>query len=172
MRKHVHLLAMTLVVLGVSGGALHLRAQTKSPVDEKAAIEDFYKNYDSAFNKKDVNGVMAVFAPNVFVFDALPPRQYPTWAAYKKDWEGLFAAYPGPLTNSFMEMNITVVGSMAYTHYIDDTTFTAKDGSKVHFVVRTTDVLRRSKGKWLIVHEHVSFPVDLATGKADLLSKP
>src|SRR6266851_4083876 len=26
--------------------------------------------------------------------------------------------------------------------------------------------------EWLIVHEHVSFPVDLDTGKADLLSKP
>jgi hypothetical protein len=35
-----------------------------------------------------------------------------------------------------------------------------------------TDVYRKIKGKWLIVQEHVSFPVDLATGKADLLSKP
>jgi len=28
------------------------------------------------------------------------------------------------------------------------------------------------KGKWLIVQEHVSVPVDLATAKADLNSKP
>jgi len=32
--------------------------------------------------------------------------------------------------------------------------------------------LRRMGGKWLIFQEHVSVPVDLATGKADLLSKP
>jgi ketosteroid isomerase-like protein len=37
---------------------------------------------------------------------------------------------------------------------------------------RLTDVLRKVKGKWLIVHEHVSVPVDVATGKADLTSKP
>ena len=37
---------------------------------------------------------------------------------------------------------------------------------------RLTDRLKKIKGKWLIVHEHGSFPVDLATGKADLLSKP
>lgn len=172
MKKLVHLLAVTLVVLGISGGAVQLRAQTKSTVDEKTAIEALYKDYDSAFNKRDVNGVMAAFAPGVFVFDAVPPRQFSGWAAYKRDWEGLLGAYPGPVTNSFLEMSITVAGTVAYTHYIDDTTFTAKDGSKLHTVVRATDVLRKTKGKWLIVQEHVSFPVDLATGKADLLSKP
>jgi ketosteroid isomerase-like protein len=35
-----------------------------------------------------------------------------------------------------------------------------------------TDVYRKIHGKWLIFHEHVSFPVDLATGQADVLSKP
>ena len=39
-------------------------------------------------------------------------------------------------------------------------------------VVRVTDVYRKLKGKWLIVQEHVSVPVDLATQKPDLLSKP
>jgi ketosteroid isomerase-like protein len=39
-------------------------------------------------------------------------------------------------------------------------------------VIRTTDCLKKIKGKWLIVHEHNSVPVDLATGKGDLLSKP
>ncbi len=46
------------------------------------------------------------------------------------------------------------------------------DGSKTHLVVRFTDVLRKSAGKWLIVQEHVSFPVDPTTGKADMLSTP
>jgi ketosteroid isomerase-like protein len=35
-----------------------------------------------------------------------------------------------------------------------------------------SDVFRRIGDKWLIVHEHVSFPVDIDSGKADLLSKP
>jgi len=28
------------------------------------------------------------------------------------------------------------------------------------------------KGKWLIVQEHVSVPVDLVSGKPDMMSKP
>jgi ketosteroid isomerase-like protein len=61
---------------------------------------------------------------------------------------------------------------VAYAHYIDDGTMTAADGTKSHMVVRSTDVWRKQNGKWLIVQEHNSFPVDLATGKADPLSTP
>ena len=115
---------------------------------------------------------MAVYAQDVFVFDVIPPREYPTWGAYKKDWEGLFAEFPGPVTNTVSDLHITVVGSVAYTRSIDDGTLTGKDGSKMHLVVRSTDVLRKSNGKWHIVQEHNSFPVDPTTGKADMLSKP
>ena len=38
--------------------------------------------------------------------------------------------------------------------------------------MRVTDCYRKIDGKWLITHEHVSVPVDLATAKADLASKP
>ncbi len=158
MQKLFYLAAAILVLLGISAGAFHLSAKANPAADDNAAIKALYDEFNDAFNKKDVNGIMAVYAQGVFVFDAVPPREYPTWDAYKKDWEGLF--------------NITVVGPVAYTRSIDDGTFTRKDGSKTRLVVRTTDVLRKSNGKWRIVQEHVSFPVDPTTGKADLLSKP
>jgi ketosteroid isomerase-like protein len=45
-------------------------------------------------------------------------------------------------------------------------------GQPIDLTVRATDVYRKIKGNWLIVHEHVSVPVDLDTGKPDLSSKP
>jgi uncharacterized protein (TIGR02246 family) len=171
-QKFVYWAAAILILLGTSAGVAHLRGQANPAAGDKAAIRALYSEFNDAFNKKDVNAIMSVYAPGVFVFDAIPPREYPTWDAYKKDWEGLFTAFPGPVANSISELNITVVGSIAYTRSIDDTTFTGKDGSKTRLVVRTTDVLRKSNGRWLIVQEHVSFPVDPATGKADLLSNP
>jgi ketosteroid isomerase-like protein len=39
-------------------------------------------------------------------------------------------------------------------------------------IVRVTDVYKKAHRRWLIVHEHVSVPVDLDTGKPDLASKP
>lgn len=146
---------------------------SSSPTD-RAAIEALESNYVDAFNRRDVNGIMANYARGkaLFVFDAVPPREYPSWDDYKRDWEGLFSAFPGPASDKMSELSITVIGPVAYGHHIEDTTFTQKDGTKKEMVVRATDVFRKMNGKWLIVLEHVSFPVDITTGQADLLSKP
>jgi len=140
---------------------------------DKAQIEALYQQYIKAFNARDVNTIMSLYSPkDLFVFDVVPPREYPSWDAYKKDFEELFAAFPGPVQNNMSELSISAAGSLAYAHNIQSCNFTGKDGSKADLVVRVSDVLRKTNGKWLIVHEHVSVPVDLATGKADLQSKP
>jgi ketosteroid isomerase-like protein len=51
-------------------------------------------------------------------------------------------------------------------------TGTSKAGTHDEFNFRITDCLEKRKGKWVIVHQHLSFPVDLTTGKADVLAKP
>jgi hypothetical protein len=87
MQKLAYLGAVMLVLLGITVGAFHLDAQAKSAADDKAAIQALYNHFNDAFNKKDVNGIMAVYGPDLFVFDVTPPREYPSWEAYKKDWE-------------------------------------------------------------------------------------
>jgi ketosteroid isomerase-like protein len=174
MRSSRTILGSTLAVVLAAGFAPHVYAQAKTATDDKASIEALEKKYNDGFNARDVNAIMSCYAPGkrLFVFDAVPPREYPSWDAYKKDWEGLFAAYPGALSNKISEQSITVVGSVAYGHNIQTGYFTRKDGSRVDVVVRVSDVYRKINGEWLIVQEHVSFPVDIDTGKADLLSRP
>jgi ketosteroid isomerase-like protein len=169
MRKPLYSVGAIMFLLGITAGALHLRAQTNAAADDKAAIQALYNDYNDAFMKKDVDKIMS---PNIFAFDAVPPREYPTWDAYKKDYPTFFAAFSGPITSAISEVHITVVGTVAYTLAIDEATYTLANGAKTRMVVRFTDVLRKSAGKWLIVQEHVSFPVDPTTGKADLLSTP
>lgn len=173
MKKLVLLFAFLVLAVGVSTVLVHAHGQAPT-TNDKASIEALVRNYNDSFNARDVDKIMSCYAPGkgLFVFDAIPPREYPSWEAYKKDWEGLFSAYPGPVKNTVSELDITVVGSIAYGHDIQAGTFTRKDGSKLNVTVRVTDVYRKLNGKWLIVQEHVSLPVDLETGKADLLSKP
>jgi ketosteroid isomerase-like protein len=47
-----------------------------------------------------------------------------------------------------------------------------KRGDLVDLTVRVTDAYRKIDGHWLVTMEHVSVPVDLATGEPDLRSKP
>jgi ketosteroid isomerase-like protein len=137
-------------------------------------IQALYKRYTDALNEKDVATLMAFYVPgsDLFVFDVTPPRQYVGWAAYKKDWEDLFAAFPGPIHQELSDLSVTASGTLAVTHYVVGGYFTGSDGTRLTLAVRITDALRKIDGKWMIFHEHVSVPVDLGTGKADLLSKP
>ncbi len=167
MNVRISLALAAVCLLGLTA-ATPASAQTS----DKAAIRALYQRFNDGFNKKDVDAIMAAYAPDVFVFDVIPPRQYVGAPAYRKDWEDLFAANPGPISDTVSDLSITVVGPVAYTHCINEGFMTDKDGKQSHLAVRTTDVLRKIDGKWLIVQEHNSVPVDFTTGQPDMMSKP
>jgi ketosteroid isomerase-like protein len=149
-------------------------ASSCSRANDKADVKASVQHLVAAVNAKDLNGIMAYYSPDesLFVFDALPPRQYVGAAAYRKNWEGFLAAYPGALHAEVTDWKTEAEGSLAYGHGIFRTTGPDKDGTPLDLTLRVTDVYRKVNGKWLVVHEHVSWPVDLTTGKADLMSKP
>src|SRR5579859_5951682 len=49
---------------------------------------------------------------------------------------------------------------------------TDTEGQPFDLTVRVTDGYRGVDGRWLIAQEHISVPVDVETGKPDLMSKP
>ena len=165
---------LTALSVAILASANAVAADQPAADADKAAIQALEDTYNEGFNSKDVDKIMSVYAPGkqLFVFDVVPPREYKGWEAYKKDFEGLFSGFPGPMKNTISEQTIHVIGSVAYGHNIQTGEFTAKDGTKVKIVARTTDIYRKMNGKWLIVEEHNSVPVDLDTMKPDLLSKP
>jgi ketosteroid isomerase-like protein len=142
--------------------------------DAKSSIEALEARFIAACTAKDVNAIMKEYAPGagLFVFDVIPPRQYAGWDAYQKDWQETFAAFPGPAKFSISDLSVTVVGAVGYGHSIQQSELTRKDGSKLDVVVRVTDVYRKLHGRWLIVQEHVSVPVDIDSKRPDLMSKP
>ena len=145
-----------------------------SRANDDAEVNASLQRLVAAVNAKDINGIMAYYVPDesLLVFDALPPRQYVGASAFRKDWEGFLAAYPSTVRAEVSDWKTETEGNLAYGHGIFRTTGPDKDGKPLDLTVRITDVYRKINGKWLVVHEHVSWPVDLATGKADLSSKP
>jgi ketosteroid isomerase-like protein len=109
---------------------------------------------------------------SLHIFDVQPPREVKGRAAYRKDWEDAFNSVSGPLEVENSDMDVTSGGDIAYVHYINHVVGTTKDGKKANFTVRVTDCLKKINGVWLIAHSHVSVPVDMRTGEADLQSKP
>jgi ketosteroid isomerase-like protein len=164
------------IVAGLMVVSLHTAAsQTSSGNKDEQEIRAIEDRFAAAVRAKDVDSIMKNYAPGaaLFVFDVTPPRQYVGFDAYKKDWQGFFAAFPGPVDKfEVQDLSIETDGKLAYSHSIQPLVVTSKDGSKFSLTVRVTDGYRKINGKWLITQEHVSVPVDLETGKADLTSKP
>jgi uncharacterized protein (TIGR02246 family) len=141
---------------------------------DETEIKTLEQRFAAAFKAKNVDAIMASYVPDesLFVFDVIPPREYVGAKAYRKDWEDFFASHPGPIeTFEINDLKIMTSGELGFSHSIQRAVFTEKDGKKADITFRVTDVYRKINGKWLIVHEHVSVPVELETGKADLSSK-
>jgi uncharacterized protein (TIGR02246 family) len=160
------------LVAGCLSTGLPARAQSN---DEKAirALED---QFAAAANAKDLDAIMKVYVPgnDLFVFDVGVPRQHVGWDDYKKDWQDYLALFKGPIKFTINDLSVMSDGKIAYGHSIQQVSGTGTDGSSMDMVVRVTDVYRKIDGKWLIVQEHVSVPIDFSQGKMvpDMMSKP
>ncbi|KAH7088108.1 hypothetical protein FB567DRAFT_620388 [Paraphoma chrysanthemicola] len=70
---------------------------------------------------------------------------------------------------AFKDMEIVAVTTeFAYVTAVQRYWGTAADGNDFDFTFRTTSLLRKRGSEWKYVHEHFSFPVDMATQRADL----
>jgi ketosteroid isomerase-like protein len=149
-------------------------ASAATPKGEEAQIKALEDQFAVAVNAKDVDSIMKVYVPDesLLVFDVVPPRQYAGAKAYRKDWQDTLALYKGPLKFTISDLGVTTDGTLAFSHSIQRLVGSDAKGKPMDSTVRVTDCYKKIGGKWLIVLEHVSVPVNLETGKPDLMSKP
>ena len=147
---------------------------TRARADARSDIKALEDRFVTAFKAKDLDAIMKVYEPGqaLVVFDVVPPRQYVGTAAYRKDWQTFLDSFNGPITVELTDLDIGADRNLAYSHSIQRVAGTDKQGKKLDLTVRVTDVYQKIRGRWLIIHEHVSVPVDLDTDKPDLSSKP
>ena len=159
---------------GIVAAALLQPTVACAQASDEAQIRALEDSFAAGVRAKDIDAIMKVYVPDqtLFVFDVVPPRQYVGAAAYRKDWQELFDSFNGPITVELTDLDITTDDSLAYGHSIQRVAGTDKQGKKLDLTVRVTDVYKKINGNWLVIHEHVSVPVDLETGKPDLTSKP
>jgi ketosteroid isomerase-like protein len=141
--------------------------------DDEAAIRALEKSFTEAFNAGDVDAMMTHYVPDdsLVVFDVVPPRQHLGAKAYRQAWVHFFARFKGTPKIGIADLGISADGQVGFSHSIQHVTGTDQEGRPVDRTVRVTDGYRRVGGNWLIALEHISVPVDLATGKPDLTSK-
>jgi ketosteroid isomerase-like protein len=165
MRARSPLLYSCFALLGACHIGHHTSTNARKDVDE---IKAGYAGWKKAFEAKDLNGVMALYAPEVVAYDLVPPLQYDGADDYRKDYANLFAQFNGPIKVSIPRIHIEQSGTVAFAFGLERVRGTTADGKPIDMWMRFTDGWERRNGEWLIAHEHVSVPVDVATGKVRL----
>lgn len=119
-----------------------------------------------AFRDRDVNLMMSLFSPDMVAFDIIPPLQYTGNDTYRKVWEETFSLFQGTIAIEIRNLHITAEKEVAFSYGFLRLNATMMNGRKIGYWERLTCCFQKRDGKWLIVHEHVSLPADLKSGKA------
>ena len=144
----------------------------ESKIAEEAAIRTVIDAITKAVRAKDVEAMLAQCAPDIVTFDMVPPLKHQGSQAIRGLWARTLAAFDPPLEYEVHDLDISVDGDIAFARCLNRFGGTKKDGKRVLNSLRSTFGLRKIDGQWKVVHEHVSVPFDMETGKAMLDLKP
>jgi uncharacterized protein (TIGR02246 family) len=122
------------------------------------SIRDRVATLAQAIRDKDIDAVMAHYAPDVIVYDVMPPLAVQSAAEYRKNFERWFASMLGPIDYEMNELRVSMSDSHAFCHALSRVKGTRKTGEKADYWVRVTTCFQKANGQWLIGHEHVSMP--------------
>ena len=143
---------------------------TQREVDE-AKIRQQVDKIVEGLRAKDLEGLKQLYATDVVSFDIEPPLQHVGIEAKLKNWAKVFTFFQD-VTYEVRDLTVTVGDEVAFGHCFGRLSGTLKNGSRMGFWVRVTVCFRKIGGNWLIVHDHVSVPLDVATGRGVLDLEP
>ena len=151
-------------VLGVLGVLAAGAARAAAPDDGKAQILRIEEILAAAQNATQVTPYLD---PH-FVWDDIVPGEWEGLPAAKAHLAAEYGAVKN-LRTRIVKISADADGELGFAYSIQQISWTAaSSGQKVAFITRQTDCYHKVGKSWLIVYQHVSFPVDLASGKAVL----
>ncbi|WP_214323751.1 YybH family protein [Nonomuraea sediminis] len=142
---------------------------TQREVDE-AEIRQQADKIVEALRAKDLDGLKRLYTTDVVSFDVEPPLQHVGVEAKLKNWAKVFTFFQD-VNYEVRDLTLTVGDEVAFGHGFGRLSGTLKNGTATSGMwVRATFCFRKIDGNWLIAHDQVSVPFDVASGKgvADL----
>lgn len=139
---------------------------------KEGTVRELVHGWAAAIGAKDLERVMAVYAPDVVSFDLEPPLRYAGSENKRRAWERFFAEFPGAVSYELTELGVEASEDTAFVHSLNHVKGGLAGGHVADMWVRWTACLRRVEGEWRVVHDHASVPAEVAAGRAALKLQP
>jgi uncharacterized protein (TIGR02246 family) len=122
--------------------------------EDVARIRELIEAWRQAVLAKDVDALVSHYAPDVVVFDVVPPASIRGVEHYRENWRRWFDSMKGPLAFEMREVEVAASGDLAYAHTVNRVAVGEQED-----IVRATVCFRKIDGDWRVVHEHASVPL-------------
>lgn len=133
-------------------------------VDQTAVAEvrSFYEAFETTVNAADFiqnmsRGLDFFDLDSLRVFDILSPLDL-RGPEFRQHFLATTASFPATMTNYALE--IQARNDIAFASYLQICSGRSADGTPFQMRLRVTDGLRKIDGRWRIVHENISVPLD------------
>lgn len=122
---------------------------------DRAEIEVLFQQLARAHADHDADAIVDAYAPDAVIFDLAPPLGRVGMSRDSvADW---LAGWDGPIQIDARDVNLNVDGDLAFVSALNR--MRGSQGGEVQDMwYRTTLCLRRTSGRWRIVHDHSSVP--------------
>lgn len=132
----------------------------KMTSDDAAAIRELILRWAAAVHSGDLDVVLADHADDIVMFDVPPPNDGVLGIdAYRETWPPFFQWQAQGASFEIVSLEVTAGNDVAFAHAL------LRCGSKEELAadpdnrLRLTVGLRKVGGRWIVTHEHHSFPV-------------
>jgi uncharacterized protein (TIGR02246 family) len=124
--------------------------------EDESEIRTLIERWASAVHRGDLAAVLADHADDIVMFDVPPPQEGVRGIdAYRVTWPGFFEWQASGATFDLLSLDVTAGTDVAFAYALLRCG-TAEQPPDVR--LRLTVGLRKENGRWVVAHEHHSFP--------------
>jgi ketosteroid isomerase-like protein len=132
--------------------------QTVSP--DEIYLRSRLEAWSRALEARDLYALTLDYDPDVLLFDVKPPYETKGVEAYRNLWRDWLQYFPAHFTSEHRNIHITLSDGIAYAHALHRIVPIGQPHPASESWYRVTLCFAKKNGKWKVVHEHVSLPVD------------
>ena len=123
-------------------------------------IRTLIEQWAEAVHAGDIDGVLADHARGIVMYDVPPPYDGVRGIdAYRDTWPGFFEWQARGAAFEIVSLQVTAGEHVAYAHALLRCGTREELESNPANRLRLTLGLRKEDGRWIVAHEHHSFPI-------------
>lgn len=134
--------------------------------NDESAIRVNIEARARAIRARDVEALLAFYAPDVKTFDLVTPLVNEGLEAVRQRVTDWFASFASAIEYRVRKIELHLAGDVAFEHHLVHVEGWTKPGEHVRMWFRESVGYRKIGDVWKVVHQHSSVPMDMSTGQA------